>query len=51
MKKPITIQAKAEAAIKKAVKEAIENHKKSGQPLAIWKNGKMSFISASRVKQ
>jgi hypothetical protein len=51
MKRPKTIQAKAEAAMKKAVKEVIENHKKSGQPLAVWKNGKTALISVNRVKQ
>ena len=50
MKKRMTLQDKAEAAIKKAVKEVVENHKKSGRPLAAWKNGKMVMISANKIK-
>lgn len=50
MKKRMTLQDKAEAAIKKAVKEVIENHKKTGRPLATWKNGKMVMVSANKIK-
>ncbi|HPI04052.1 MAG TPA: hypothetical protein PLB12_05850 [Candidatus Goldiibacteriota bacterium] len=50
MKKRMTLQGKAEAAMKKAVKEVIENHKKSGRPLAAWKDGKTVMISADKVK-
>ena len=50
MKKRMTLQDKAEAAIKKAVKEVVEDHKKTGRPLATWKNGKMVMISANKIK-
>ena len=44
-----SIQDKAELALKDAVKEVIERHKKSGRPLAVWENGKLLHISADRA--
>ena len=35
MKKRMSLQDKAEEALKKAVREAVERHKKTGRPLAI----------------
>lgn len=43
------LQAKAFRALKEAVKEVIEEHRRSGRPLAVWRNGKVAMISASRV--
>jgi hypothetical protein len=50
MKKRMSLQDKAEAALKKAVRGVVEQHKKTGRPLAIWKNGKTVRISPSTVK-
>lgn len=50
MKKRISLQDKAEAALKKAVRGVVERHKKSGRPLAIWENGKTVNISPNSVK-
>ena len=44
MKKRMTIQDKAEAAMKKAVKKVVEEHKKSGRPLMVWKDGRVKKI-------
>lgn len=49
MKKKMTLQDKAEAAMKSAVREVIENHKKSGRPLSVWKNGKVVRVSAAKL--
>jgi len=49
MKRRMTLQDKAEAALKKAVKEVIKNHKKSGRPLAVWKNGKTVWMPVSKI--
>jgi len=46
MKKKLTLQDKAELAMKKAVKDVVARHKKSGRPLAVWKNGKVAKIKA-----
>ena len=49
MKRQITLQDKAELAMKSAIRQVVEDHKKSGRPLAIWKNGKTVRISASKL--
>jgi hypothetical protein len=49
MKKKLSINDKAEIALKEAVDEVIMNHKKSGRPLIIWKNGKVTKVSAEQI--
>ena len=51
MKVPRTLHAKAKAALKEAVQEVVENHKRSGRPLAIWKNGKVTWVSAIQLSR
>ena len=46
MKKRMTIQDKAEVAMKKAVKKVVAQHKKDGRPLAVWENGEVKKIFA-----
>jgi hypothetical protein len=46
MKTRMTLQDKAEAAMKKAVRQVVERHKKSGRKLAVWENGKVKKILA-----
>lgn len=50
MKKRMSMQDKAEAALKKAVPGVVERHKKSGRSLAIWENGKTVRISPNTIK-
>jgi len=50
MKKRMSLQDKAEAALKKAVRKVVEEHKKTGRPLAVWQNGKTVLISPNTVK-
>lgn len=50
MKKEMSLQDKAEAAMKKAVRQVVERHKKSGRPLAVWINGKVVHLSPYSVK-
>jgi len=50
MKKRMSLQDKAEAALKKAVRGVVDRHKKSGRSLAIWENGKTVRISPNTVK-
>ncbi len=50
MKKRMSLQDKAEAALKKAVRRVVERHKKTGRPLAVWENGKTVHISPNAVK-
>jgi hypothetical protein len=50
MKKRMSLEDKADAAIKKAVKIVIKQHKKSGRPLAIWKNGRTVLVPANKIR-
>jgi hypothetical protein len=50
MKKRLSLQDKAEIALKRAVREVVERHKKTGRPLAVWQNGKVVRISPNAVK-
>jgi hypothetical protein len=43
------LQAKAVKAFKEAVREVIEEHKRSGRPLSVWRRGKVVSISASQA--
>jgi len=48
MKKRLSLKDKAFKALKEAVREVVEKHKRTGQPLAIWKNGKVALVSPNR---
>jgi len=39
----------AEKALKRAVKEALLDHKLAGNPIAIWKNGRVVWISPEKI--
>ena len=49
MKKKLTLQDKAFLALKQAVREVVEQHRKTGRPLAVWQNGKVVMISPHRI--
>ncbi|MBI1976060.1 MAG: hypothetical protein HYS56_00955 [Candidatus Omnitrophica bacterium] len=42
--------AKAEQALKKAVRKVIIEHKQTGDPLVVWRDGKIVHIPASRLR-
>jgi len=44
-----TLQAKAVKAFKEAVQEVVLEHKRTGRPLAVWRNGKVVRISAGQA--
>ncbi len=46
-----TLQEKAFKAMKEAVREVVEKHKRSGRPLAIWRNGKVALITAKQLSR
>ena len=50
MKKRLSLQDKAELAMKKAVQGVVERHKKSGRSLATWENGRVVRIRAGAAK-
>ncbi len=41
---------KAEDALRKAVAEAISEHRRNGVPIAIWRNGKVVRIPADQIE-
>jgi len=41
---------KAEEALRKAVVEAIAEHRRNGIPIAIWRNGKVVCIPAEQIE-
>jgi len=49
MTKHLSLQDKAVLALKKAVREVVERHKKTGRPLAVWQNGRVVKKLASHV--
>ena len=50
MKKRLSIQDKAFIALKEAVKEVIQRHKKTGRPLFVWKDGKVARLYPNKLK-
>jgi hypothetical protein len=50
MKKRVSLQDKAEIALKKAVHEVVERHKRTGHPLSVWQNGKVVHVPPNSVK-
>ena len=40
---------RAEEALKKAVAEAIDEHRRNGVPIAVWRDGKTVRISPDRI--
>ncbi|UCB57042.1 MAG: hypothetical protein JSV30_00125 [Candidatus Omnitrophota bacterium] len=45
MKTRKSLQDKAMLALREAVKEVVERHKKSGRPLVVWEKGKVKRVS------
>jgi hypothetical protein len=43
------LQEKAFKALREAIREVIEEHKRNKRPLVVWRNGKIVKISASQV--
>lgn len=48
-RKRLSLQDKAELAMKEAVRKVILRHKETGRPLAIWEDGKVRHISAAEA--
>ena len=43
------INLKAEKALKKAVAETILDHARTGDPVVIWRNGKVTWVPATQL--
>lgn len=44
-----SVIVKAEKALRIAVAKTIEDHRRSGDPIVVWKNGRVVKIPASRL--
>jgi hypothetical protein len=47
---PPLLAYQAEEALRKAVAEAIAEHRRNGVPIAIWRNGKVVRIPADQIE-
>jgi len=47
---PFLLAYKAEEAFRRAVAEAIAEHRRNGVPIAIWRNGKVVRIPADQIE-
>ena len=45
------INIKAEKAMKKAVAKTIQDHARTGDPIVIWRNGKVVWVPAKQLLQ
>ena len=43
------LHAAAEKALKKAIRGVVEDHKRTGRPLVIWRNGKVTRVPAHQL--
>jgi hypothetical protein len=48
-RKPPLLAYRAEEALRRAVAEAIAEHRRNGVPIAIWRNGKVVRIPADQI--
>jgi hypothetical protein len=50
-KRPLPLLAyRAEEALRKAVAEAMAEHRRNGVPIAVWRNGKVVRVSADQIE-
>ncbi len=49
MKKKVTVQDKAESAMKKAVRNVVAKHMLSGRPISIWEEGKVKRVIVTKT--
>ena len=43
------LSSKAERALRSAVRRVIEEHKRTGKPVVVWRSGKVVKIAANRL--
>jgi hypothetical protein len=48
-KTPPSLLAKAERALREAVAGVIDDHRRSGAPLIVWRNGKVTRVPPNRL--
>ncbi len=46
----IPLKIRAEEALKEAVAEAIADHKRNGDPIVVWQDGKVVKVAADQIE-
>lgn len=49
MNQPIRLSSKIDAGVKGAITQAIEKHRKLGQSISIWRDGKVVTLTAEQI--
>jgi hypothetical protein len=49
MNQPIRLSSKIDAGVKAAITQAIEKHRKLGQSISIWRDGKVITLTAEQI--
>lgn len=49
MNQPIRLSSKIDAGVKAAITQAIEKHRKLGQSISIWRDGKVVTLRAEEI--
>ena len=49
MNQPIRLSSKIDAGVKAAITQAIEKHRKLGQSISIWQDGKVVTLTADQI--
>jgi uncharacterized protein YacL (UPF0231 family) len=49
--KNMSLGEMAEEALKKAVARVVEEHRKSGEPLAVWRDGEVVHVPADQLQR
>jgi hypothetical protein len=49
MNQPIRLSSKIDAGVKVAITQAIEKHRKLGQSISIWRDGKVVTLTAEQI--
>ncbi len=48
-RKNLTLTEKATQALRNAVAKVVEDHRRSGRPLALWRDGKAVWVYAAEI--
>lgn len=51
MNQPIRLSSKIDAGVKAAITQAMEKHRKLGQSISIWRDGKVVTLTAEQIPQ
>ncbi|MEP0886165.1 hypothetical protein NDI49_32020 [Trichocoleus sp. ST-U3] len=49
MNQPIRLSSKIDAGVKAAITQAIEKHRKLGQSISLWRDGKVVTLTAEQI--